>query len=145
MNPLALLKLVPAKAWVALALVIATVAALGYTYHLGGEAPRAALQARVDAEAKQRMHEVQNKERTDDEAKRRKSANDRLIAGLRERALDLGQRPADSKCPLDQLCLVRADFERAYRELAGELRDEGARCTAIETDLDLAKEWARGD
>lgn len=145
MNPLALLKLVPAKFWLVLGIIAVTVATLGYTYRLGGEAPRAALQARVDAEAKQRVHEIKNKERTDEEAKRRKSANDRLIAGLRERALDLGQRPADSKCPVDQLCLVRADFERAYRELAGELRDEGARCTAIETDLDLAKEWARGN
>lgn len=146
MNPLALLKLVPAKFWLVLGIIAVTVATLGYTYRLGGEAPRAKLALIAEAQAKQALHELRNKERSDAEYDRRSAALQRAIAELQQRPLDpVGERPANSKCPAEQVCYDRPEFERAYRELAREVREVAAEGSALALELELAEEWADGN
>lgn len=129
-----------------LALVIAFAGWTGGVYWKGGEAPRAQLAAVAEAQAKQRMHELRNKERTDAEYTRRDADLRRTIARLRERPVDVaGERPASSRCPDGQLCYDRAEFERAYGELVREIRELAAEGSALALELEVAEEWAHGD
>lgn len=101
------------------------------------------------AAAKQALHDLKNRERTDDENARRIAAFRTAIAQLRDerdraRSSIVPPNPAGSKCPDGQACFDRAELERALRAFrAGSrgLTDEGSEVTI---DLDSAKAWAKG-
>lgn len=159
MNPLALLKLVNPKVWAALAIAAATALVLGYTYKLGGDAPRAALAAHVAADraladryaAEKRAAEERDrleKEKADAKRTADRAAAQRAIDELRHqrdsaRAAFLSKAPAGSSCSDGQVCFDGAQFRAAYGELVGRLRGAADECTAVEIDLDSAAAWAR--
>ena len=105
---------------------------------------RAALaQAKLDTQLA-----LLRKEQADEENRKRTTALTATIRGLRNERDDARRRflsaaPAGSQCPEGQACFDRAEFERAYGDLVGEVRalaDEG---TQVTIDLDTAKGWAR--
>lgn len=97
--------------------------------------------------AKRTLADMKAKERADEESKRRDAATRATIAGLRADADSarrglLQARPANSECPEALVCFDADAFERANgerREAVRRLADEG---TQVETDLDVAREWA---
>lgn len=135
------MKLVDPKVWIALAIVAATAAALGYTYKLGGDAPRAEITAMKQAAAVEAARQLKNKERTDAENDRRTAALNRELARLRKLAsLTPGILP-ETKRP-DLIAFDRALFDRALREYEAEVQGllgEGAKAVV---DVDSTREWA---
>lgn len=55
----------------------------------------------------------------------------------------LSSTPAGSKCPPEQTCFDRAEFQRTYGGLVKDLRGFADESTAVNTDLDTAKKWAQ--
>lgn len=137
-----------------IAMLVAVVLALGVTYKLGGDAPRAEIARLNDlqAEAKRATavraaQELKNKERTDEENRNRRGAADRELARLRD---ELASRPLTPAAPPatsrpDLICFDRAEFDRALREFEGEAAEIAGAGAACTVDLDSAKGWARGD
>ena len=62
----------------------------------------------------------------------------------RRNSTKLSAAPAGSKCPEGQACFDSASFESAYGELVADLRAKADECSAVTTDLDTAKKWAKG-
>jgi hypothetical protein len=142
---LAWTKLLNPKLWLVLAIVAATAGGLWYTYRLGGDAPRAVIAARAAADAKQALHQLKNKERTDAENTRRTAALNRELARLRDQPPRPLDTPPDSKCPAAQICFDGAEFDRARGELYREVRQIAGEGAKVELDLDSARDWANGD
>lgn len=140
------LKVLDPRVWIAIALVVATAAALGYTYHLGGEAPRAVIAERLKSDQLARLHRMKNVERTNDENTRRTNALNAELARLRGLPeFTPGPGPAGSKCPEGQLCYDEAEYVGAYRDLVREIREIAGEGTKVEIDLDSAKDFERGN
>lgn len=140
------LKLLDPRIWIALALVVVTTAVLGYTYHLGGEGPRAELAAKVKAEQAAALQRMKNVERTNEENDRRTAAlNARLAELLRKPPADLGPAPAGSRCPEGQLCFDGPEFTRARGEFYSEVRQIAGEGTKVGIDLGSAKDFERGN
>lgn len=119
-----------------------------YATFKGGVAAagRAALAANAEREAK----EKQDKEKADAKARKRIADLDATVRQLRDDAAKRDSRggsaseaPAGSRCPEEQVCFERAEYQRALGEFDTEARrlvDEGSKVTA---DLDSAAEWAQ--
>lgn len=116
-----------------------------YAHFKGGQVALAAA-ARTAAEKKAREDRA-NKEKVDADHKVAVAALNRRIAGLRKSRDSGGSgvpaTPAASKCPQGLTCYDRAALERAYRELVAEVRAGADEGSALATDLDAAKQWAR--
>lgn len=103
-------------------------------------------QDRATAAAVQALHDAKNKERTDNENATRTAALNRELARLRARPEFVApEAPPASGCPATQVCFDGAEFQRAYRDLAREVREVAGQCTKVGIDLDSAKDWANGD
>jgi hypothetical protein len=158
-----------ATSWARKAVLIAAVALAGaafgaYQVHTRAKVKYAALEkthnefvggvaalgaAAKAAAAKQALHELKNKERTDEENLRTHAATQRLIAGLRRAAAARDSRggsvpaaPAGSVCPPGQTCFDTAEYQRALGDFDRETRQLADEGTAVTTDLDSAKRWA---
>lgn len=144
MNPLALLKLVNPKVWLAVALLAVFATFTGYVYRKGGDAPRAELAAIRQASAVEAAHQLKNKERSDEEYSRKRAALERDLDRLRRRADLVPGTPASTSRP-DLVAFDRAEFNRALREYRSgmdQIVGEGAKAVV---DLDVSKDWARGN
>lgn len=147
------LKLLSPKFWIVLALVASTAGALGYTFYLGGEAPRTEVKrlkdlddARLAAEGREAARLARNKERIDEENARRTAALDAELARLRSLAvLPLPPAPAGSSCPGGQVCFDRPQFDRARGEFYSEVRSIAGEGTKMSIDRDSAIESANGN
>lgn len=100
------------------------------------------------AAARQALHDLKNKERTDDENARRIADFRAAIAQLRDerdRARG-GFVSAATSCPAspDAAAEFRAEYQRAYGALVAGLRGLGDEGSKAVIDLDSAKAWARG-
>lgn len=146
MNPLALLKLVNPRVWLAIALLAAFATFTGYVYRKGGDAPRAELAAIKQAAAAAALHRLKNVERTNDENTRRTTALNRELARLRGLAeFSAGPGPAGSRCPEGQLCYDEAEYTGAYRDLVREVRESAGEGAKVEIDLDSARDFENGN
>lgn len=152
MIPLWIFDVLKSKAfWIA----ILAAALLGGAVHYKGkyddaiakvESMEQAEAARKKAAAAQALHELKNKERTDDENANRTADLNRELARLRGLALNpIGPAPAASKCPEGQICFDAAEFDGARRNFYTELRSVAGDCKKVAIDLDSAKAWANGD
>jgi hypothetical protein len=101
---------------------------------------------RVENERETYRLQAKNKERTDAENRRNHDALQRELARLRSRPEFVPtDAPPASGCPADQVCYDRAEFQRAYREFAGEVREGAGQCSALAVDLQSARDWANGN
>lgn len=117
-----------------------------YTSHLaqdkvlGDEAKKKADETKAADDKRKRDADAENKATA--------AATARTIAELRHQRDSatrgfLSSTPANSRCPDGQTCFDAAEFQRAYGDHVKRLRvlaDEG---TAVTTDLDTARKWAR--
>jgi hypothetical protein len=161
---LALIKMVPLKWWGIAALVLALgVQTLRLDFAQSDlretKSAHAAYAAQVSADnmalkvavSKREADEAVKKEKADAENVRTVS----VLAGHLDRMrrerddaranfLPPASASAGSKCPDGQVCLDRAEYLGAYRELVQEVRGAGDEGTSAVTDLDTAKKWAQG-
>lgn len=154
----------PLGRWVVLALLMAAAAAFGAAkMHAHDSARYEALAAKhasfvggtqalgraaAERNAKQALHDLKNKERTDEEVDRLRAAHRAALAGLRAAAAarnsgggSVPAAPAGSRCPDGQTCFDTAEYQRAvgdFDRAARQLADEG---TEVVQDLDAAKRW----
>jgi hypothetical protein len=96
----------------------------------------------------QEMSDKLKKDTADAENKAAAAATARTIAELRHQRDSatrgfLSATPPNSRCPDKQTCLDSAEFQRAYGEHVTRLRGLADEGTAVTTDLDTARKWAR--
>lgn len=102
--------------------------------------------AAEEAAAKQKLHDMKNKERTDEEYNRRVAEFTRTIAGLRQRAPGsfVPAAPAGASRP-ELACYDRAELVGAVGKFVAGARaiaDEGTKESLM---MDAARAWARGN
>lgn len=147
------LKLLDPKIWIALALAAVVAGTLGYTYKLGGDAPRTEVKrlkdldsARLQAEAREHARLQRNVERQNEENTRRSTALERELARLRGGPVfTLPGAPAGSKCPEGAVCFDRAQFFGEYGKFRTEIREIAGQCSKVAIDLDTAIESENGN
>lgn len=136
---------------------------LGYTYHRGGDGPRAELEGYLavqkivsDQAVAERKRLKRNVEKVNEAHINRNAVLSHELARLRN---ELDSRPvrgpigvpAETKRP-DLVAFDRAEFDRAVQKREREEREFEARVLELVgegakavVDLDTAKDWARGD
>lgn len=90
------------------------------------------------------------KENADRENKATHAADAVIIAKLRADAAkrnssggSLRPNPPGSVCPEGQVCFDRTGYQRAIGEFDTAARQLADQCTAVSTDLNTAREWAK--
>ncbi len=104
----------------------------------------AAAKAAKDQAAKDKANKEQTDAKTKHNLDKLRADNRRLRDNARSRGSILPPAGAAGSPSPDRACINRAEFERAYQQLAEELRGLGEEGDGARLKLDAAKQWAQG-